>query len=193
MVNLAKIVNAGIPVSRDDLAGADALEEAMRAALAERGTCAVIPAVGAIAEDPLHALLAPPETPEGYVIDLPRGHPRDAELESRARRWFHEAGLPQNLVNGIVREYCRCLATRPDAGDSDRAAAELARGWGPAQADEIARARAVLARCAQSDEMLALLDESGFGNNPWLIRSLAAFGAVPIAARPDAAADGGRP
>jgi hypothetical protein len=197
MVNSPKMMQFGMPAVAGDItggdnSGGDALEEIMRAALAERGDAAAKPPAGADA-DPLHALLAAPQTPDGYVIDLPRGHPRDAELEGRARRWFHEAGLPQNLVNGIVREYCRCLAAAPDAGGGDRAAAELARGWGDDRAGEIAGARAVIARCADPTEILALLEESGFGNNPWLIRSLAAFGQLPPGNRPGDALPGSRP
>jgi hypothetical protein len=165
----------------------DPLEEVMRAALAERGQA--LPTGLPPAEDPLAAAFSVPEGPDRYAIEVPRGIDRDAAFETRARGWFHEAGLPQNLVNGIVREYCRCLA-QPDAGrDEGRAMTELARDWGSDCARKIELARAVIGRCGDAPAIEAVLAESGLGNNPWLIRSLAAFAELPGAMR----GTGGRP
>lgn len=165
----------------------DPLEEVMRAALAGSGQ-AIPPASGE--RDPLAASFTPPTDPDAYMIQVPRGIARDGTLETKARRWFHEAGLPQNLVSGIVQEYCRCLA-KPVAADGDegRVMAELARDWGPECARKIDLARAVIARCGDTADIENVLAESGLGNNPWLIRSLAAFAELPA----DMGQDAGRP
>lgn len=163
----------------------DPLEEAMRAALAGRGH-----AVSAAPSetDPLAAAFTSPRDPDKYLIQVPRGIERDGGFEAKARRWFHEAGLPQNLVSGIVQEYCRCLS-QPDmsrtASDENRVMAELTRDWGSECARKIDLARAVIARCGDPAAVEEVLAETGFGNNPWLIRSLAAFAELPTEMRQD--------
>lgn len=154
------------------------LEQAMRAALVENGRA--LPPVAA-GPDPLAAAFQAPASADQYSFALPRGLDRDTALETQARQWFYEAGLPQGLVNGIVREYCRCLETVPPADAEARARAELAREWGEACDSKIALARQVIARCKDAAAIDDLLADSGLGNNPWLIRSLAAFGDLPAA------------
>lgn len=161
----------------------DALHEIMRAALAEQGQ--TLPQV-ADSADPLAEAFAPPEGADQYVIDVPRGIERDGDFEAKARQWFHEAGLPQGLVRGIVQEYCRCLSAPPEKmADEQGVLAELGRDWGADCAAKVALARAVIARCGDAAEIEEILSTSGLGNNAWLIRSLAAFAELP---RPDSAA-----
>lgn len=160
--------------------GEESLEEAMRAALAAGNR----PVPVAEPEDPLAAAFQPPASPDQYQLAVPRHLTRDPALEAQARQWFHEAGLPQGLVNGILREYCRCLEAIPSADAEARANAELARDWGPDCASRIALARSVIARCRDVDGVSGFLAESGLGNNPWLIRSLAALAVLPATGGP---------
>jgi hypothetical protein len=166
----------------------DPLEAAMREALLARGhdlAPSHAPETHGGAAGPLDAAMgaavAPPPRAEDYVIRLPRAIAPDPELEAAARSWFHAAGLPQNLVNGIVAAYCRCLAAPPGAAEgtpgrpAEMARAELAREWGEACDSRIALARSVIARCAGQPQIAAILAESGLGDDPWLIRSLAAL------------------
>lgn len=166
------------PVAGDSFPD-DSLEEIMRAALAARGQVPDSAADMPAADDPFAAAFAAPGGADRYAIHLPRGMSRDAELEAEARQWFHEAGLPQGIVNGIVREYCRCLGQAPAADDEAGARAELAREWGPDYARRIDQARGIIARCRDAARIADLLAETGLGNNPWLIRSLAALADMP--------------
>lgn len=166
--------------------GEDSLEEAMRAALATANH--PVPAVEP--EDPLAAAFQAPESADQYQLTVPKHLIRDPALEAQARQWFHEACLPQGLVNGILREYCRCLETAPAVDAEARANAELAREWGPDCARQIELARGIIGRCRDVEGVSDLLAESGLGNNPWLIRSLAALADLP--APPASPAKGGR-
>lgn len=168
----------------DPYPAADPLEAAMREALLARGQSVSddFQPSGVAASDPLAealgAAFTPPPRAEDYVIRLPRAIEPDRALEAAARSWFHAAGLPQGLVNGIVAAYCRRLEAPSGEAESARtesARAELAREWGEACDSRIALARSVLARCAGQGEIAAILAESGLGNDPWLIRSLAAL------------------
>lgn len=163
------------------------LAEAMRQGMEER--CAPVdPAAGLAVDTPEGAEpdgtgpfdLAPPADPADYVLALPRGVERDAELEAAARRWFHAAGLPQSLAAAITREYCRHVCAPPDAtaGQRQHAAtmAELRRDWGPDFDRKLARAQDVVASCQGGDALTAALIESGLGDNAWLLRMLAALG-----------------
>lgn len=159
----------------------ESLEAVMRAALAERGRSFPVAgpdggdgAAAPTPADPLAEVFAPPVGPDQYQIRVPRDVTRDQELETRARQWFHRAGLPQGIVNGIVQEYCRCLAAPPSAA-GDQVMAELAREWGPDCQRKIALARDVIARCGGDGEVEGLLADSGLGDNPWLIRTLVAL------------------
>jgi hypothetical protein len=156
------------------------LHEIMRAALAERGQ--TLPQMEDSA-DPLAEALVRPSGADQYVIDMPRGIERNGDLEVKARQWFHEAGLPQGLVRGIVQEYCRCLSATPQKMDDEQGTlAELARDWGQDCARKVKLARSVIARCGDATEIEGVLSASGLGNNAWLIRSLAALAELP---RPD--------
>lgn len=166
--------------------GEESLEEAMRAALAAGNRAVPV----AEPEDPLAAAFRAPGSADQYQLAVPKHFTRDSALEAQARQWFLEARLPQGLVNGILREYCRCLEAAPPADAEARANAELARDWGPDCARRIELARSVIGRCRDVEGVSALLAESGLGNNPWLIRSLAALADLPDQA--DLPATGGR-
>ena len=153
----------------------DSLDDMMRQVLAARGvaTAADQPADPS---DGLAAAVAAPDTAARYHIAVPPDLQRDAELEAKARQWFHRAGLPQGAVSGIVQEYCRQLCADRSAEDSNRqqrALAELAQEWGPDYPRKIAAARALVARCDGAEELAEILGSTGLGDNPWLIRTLA--------------------
>lgn len=181
---------------RPRAAAEDPLENAMREALAAQGRVPVPPDAAALPSggpgDPLDAIfgraLMPPESADQYDIRIPRGIDRDAALETEARRWFHEAGLPQGLVNGIVEAYCRCLASESPAADAEAGArAELAREWGPDCERRIARAQSIIARCRDRAAIADILGTTGLGNDAWLVRSLAALADADSAADPEGA------
>ena len=124
---------------------------------------------------------APPARPEDYRFDvLPDALQHDAALESKARGWFHRAGLPTWLARNIVAEWNRLAADPPTeaANESTAVATEhaLRDAWGGAYDARISAARALLADLNEP-ELLTLLDRSGLANSEYLIRQLAAFAA----------------
>lgn len=152
------------------------LDAAMRQALAARGVHAPSGQTVGPRDDLADAMRAPMD-PQGYQIAVPTDFERDADLEAKARQWFHRAGLPQGAVNGIVQAYCRQLcAEDPHAPESlGRAQAELAQEWGAAYPQKIAAVQALIERCGGAEEVADLLGTTGLGNDAWLIRTLAAI------------------
>ncbi len=171
------------------------LEEAMKAALAARGQVQKVDGPGFDRLIPAQydnsgaaSLLQAPRDPEAYQISVPTGMDRDAELEAKARQWFHRAGLPQGVASGIVDAYCRKLCGKDPADpmQAERAEAELARDWGDGYGRKIAAVQDLINRCGGAEELAEILGETGLGNDPWLIRTLAAIaeaGSAPGAAR----------
>jgi hypothetical protein len=157
----------------------ESLDDMMQQVLAVRG---VTPVQGmsvdprVVAPDPIARAFAAPVSAERYQIAVPPDMMRDAELEAKARQWFHRAGLPQGAVSGIIQEYCRQLCANDqsmDAGGAQRIQAELAQEWGPDYQRKVEAARALVAKSGGAAELAEILGSSGLGDNPWLIRTLA--------------------
>jgi hypothetical protein len=144
--------------------------------------------VAAPSSDGLADAFAVPTDPAAYHITVPAEFERDAELEAKARRWFHQAGLPQSVVNGIVQAYCRALCLPlPDesvpnmAAGMSPSAGMLESEWGPDFPRKVAAAQEILAKAGDSTEIAALLAETGLGDDPWLIRTLATLAELQAA------------
>lgn len=125
------------------------------------------------------AFFESPANAKDYCFDpAPHGLPYDAELEQKARGWFHEAGIPQWLARNVVREWNRTIERQPDPRRAESAAAaterSLRRTWGDRYEARIDAARS-LVRSLKSDEVMDLLDRSGLANNEYLIRQLVAL------------------
>lgn len=158
---------------------AESLEDVMRQVLASRG----MPTPQDAAVDPRTAsgdtfadAFAAPDAADRYHIAVPPDMERDAALEAKARQWFHRAGLPQSAVSGIVQEYCRHLCAGEQAvGPQATAQAMLAQEWGPDYQRKVAAAQALIAKSGGAAELAEILGSSGLGDNPWLIRTLAAL------------------
>lgn len=155
----------------------ESLDDMMREVLAARGV--PIPQEGQPAGDIFADAFAAPEGAERYHIAVPPDMTRDAELEAKARQWFHRAGLPQGAVSGIIQEYCRQLCADDQAGDctgrQQSAQAELTQEWGPDYQRKVAAARALITRSGGAEELADILNSTGLGDSPWLIRTLAAL------------------
>ena len=125
------------------------------------------------------SFLRQPAAPEDYRFDpVPPSLQHDADLEEKARGWFHEAGAPPWLARNVAREWNRALENLPDEARQaeDAAATEksLRRLWGDAYDGKIAAARSVV-EALKSDDVFGLLDRSGLANNEYLIRQLASL------------------
>jgi hypothetical protein len=138
------------------------------------------------------ALLQPPARPQDYRLpDAPAGMDRLApEDDKMLREFFHAGALNQGEATWAVNEAYRAakqmrelargnpstLAQRTDDAivlTAGRAAAELARTWGPDYEAKMAIARAEAARLtAGHPEMLRILAETTLGNSVPLIRLL---------------------
>lgn len=125
------------------------------------------------------AHFAAPAGPEDYRFDaVPTALKHDAELEAKARDWFHRAGAPAWLARNIVAEWNRRAADPPSdvAIESDAVATEhaLRAAWGDGYDGRIAAVREVLS-ALDDPGLIALLDRSGLTNSEYLIRQLAAL------------------
>ena len=159
------------------MATAKTLEAAMQEALAARGLQppAAAPATSPADNDDMHGALSAPGAPEQYRIAVPSAFERDAGLETKARQWFHRAGLPQGAVNGIVDAYCRQLCNESAPGDPGSVEAALRQDWGADYPRKIEAAQSLIARCGGAEELAEILSRTGLGNDAWLIRTLAAI------------------
>lgn len=140
------------------------------------------PAATATAEQLENWLTSTPATPDAYEIELPGVLVRDAEFEGEARGLFHAAGLNQMEATVVSRAYAAVLSDppTPERIERDRAGAEKAlkaiwRAPGEYEAN-VGRARKVLAEAKVSPRVLEMLEVSGFGNNPYLVKALADAG-----------------
>ena len=134
----------------------------------------VIPHAG-----PGQSLFAPPKDPKEYRFDAaPYGMEYDADLEQRARGWFHQAGVPQWLARNIVREWNRTVEMGPDPERAEVQAAateqSLRRRWGGDYESRVAAAQA-LVRSLNSEEVIDILDRSGLANSEYLVLQFAAL------------------
>lgn len=173
----------------------NSLDDVMRQVVAARGMDAPqVPAAAnrAGSADAFADAFTAPEAADRYHIAVPPDMDRDAELEAKARQWFHRAGLPQSVVSGIVQEYCRhlCGDGAPPETGAQLAQAQLAQEWGPDYQRKIAAAQALLAKSGGADELSEILGSSGLGDNPWLIRTLVAL--AELDPQPDPHLAGGK-
>jgi len=164
------------------MAQARSLEAAMQEALAARGLRPAAATAPTLApKDDFAGALAAPQSPDHYQIAVPADFERDAALETKAREWFHRAGLPQGAVNGIVEAYCRQICCDPATSRGNagtQAQAELMRDWGSDYPRKIAAAQALIAKCGGAEELAEILGSTGLGDDAWLIRTLAAIAEI---------------
>lgn len=132
------------------------------------------------------AKLGIPEAPDKYTLrrpELPAGVPYDEALEKAALPVAHKLGLTPHQLQGLVD-----FVTKHRLGEAVTAAqsmqlamadterelrAEFGKGY-DSQVTLAARA----ARRFGGDELIAALNETGFGNNPYLVRAFAKIGAM---------------
>jgi hypothetical protein len=127
-----------------------------------------------------------PAVPAGYALrrpDLPDGIAWDEGFEQAALPIAHGLGLTPQQLQGLMDFYAshqaEAFATAGHARQhqQDQAATALKDEWGPDYAVKLAQA-ARAARYFGGEDLLTLLNESGLGNNPQLIRAFEKAGAV---------------
>ena len=129
---------------------------------------------------------AAPDTPKPYALkrpDLPEGIPWDEGFEKAAMPIAHGLGLTPHQVQGLMDFYAShhveafTAAGRLRQQDEARASEALRAEWGPDYTVKLSQA-ARAARYFGGEELVNLLNESGLGNNPQLIRAFERAGAL---------------
>ena len=127
-----------------------------------------------------------PAAPTGYALrrpDLPDGIAWDEGFEQAALPIAHGLGLTPQQLQGLMDFYAShqaeafATAGRARQHQQDQAATALKDEWGPDYAVKLAQA-ARAARYFGGEDLLTLLNESGLGNNPQLIRAFEKAGAL---------------
>ena len=160
---------------------------------------ATIPAADAPAEAwaAFHARLGRPETPDGYVLDLPEtlaeGVAPDDGLLARFRETAHGLGLlprqAQGLCDWWLGENGAALAAAARRGDEATRDAETAlrEAWGARYDERLEQARRGALELG-GRALLRHLEESGLGDDAPLLKALARAGEMLGEARADGAA-----
>lgn len=128
--------------------------------------------------------LGVPDKPDGYQLQrpqLPAGMPYDESFEQEMRAAAHGLGLAPWQVQGMLDRYAGYAGRQfGDIGKLSEQArvsaeSELQREWGNAYAAKLSHAKRTVATFG-GESAVAELNQSGLGNNPALIRMLAAVG-----------------
>jgi hypothetical protein len=127
-----------------------------------------------------------PGEPAGYQLarpQLPEGVPYDEAFEQAALPVAHKLGLMTHQVQGLLDFYAThqaeafAAAGRARQLEETRASEALRAEWGPDYTVKLSQA-ARAARYFGGEELVSLLNESGLGNNPQLIRAFERAGAL---------------
>jgi len=135
---------------------------------------------------PANPAPANPDTPQPYALkrpDLPEGIPWDEGFEKAALPIAQGLGLTPHQLQGLMDFYAShqveafAAAGRQRQQDEARASEALRAEWGPDYTVKLTQA-ARAARYFGGEELVSLLNESGLGNNPQLIRAFERAGAL---------------
>jgi hypothetical protein len=132
-------------------------------------------------DDAARAKLGIPAKPEEYKLTrpkLPDGMPYDEALEAAALPIAHKLGLTPPQLQGLVDFIAihRAGETEQVLGawqaETEAASEALRKEWG-ANYDRQLSLAARTAKRVGGDELMTALNDSGFGNNPHLVRAFA--------------------
>lgn len=138
-------------------------------------------------DEAARAKLGIPKDPTGYQIDrskfqLPEGMPWDENFEKAALPIAHKLGLTPAQMSGLMEFYAGYAGEGFKQNQASTAAAmnasaqALKQEWGAAYDQKLSLASRA-AKHFGGDDLIKALNDSGFGNNPHLIRALAKVGA----------------
>jgi hypothetical protein len=125
--------------------------------------------------------LGRPDKPEGYKLtkpsDLPKGFPYQEEMMKGFAKVAHETGLSEKQVSSLCKWYLQSEVDSWDgmARDSAQAMQEaesvLRKEYGNAYDQRIGAAKVLIEKFG-GPELKAVLDGTGIGNNPLLVKFL---------------------
>lgn len=131
------------------------------------------------------AVFAPPQSLTAYQFatgPAPEGAEHNLEFEQANRAALFEAGIPTSIGSQMATLWDRAMATdlpspaQIEQGRQEGMAA-LSKAWGQDFDRNLALARSVVAQMqAKQPAIMGMLEESGLGNNVWLIQTLANIG-----------------
>ena len=128
--------------------------------------------------DSFYNQMGRPETPEGYEF----GDDPDNELEFY-RNATHQLGLTQDQAQNMLDLYASVQEEQNEANDKATAdfavnsQIELKREWGADYDGRLDQAQRAFSQLA-SPEFSSLMDETGLGNHPELVKAFAKIGAM---------------
>ena len=147
------------------------------------GSRVAIPGEGATDEERngFYNRLGRPEAADGYSlpndVQLRDGMEWDPELVKAANGEFHKLGLTQAQAQGVMRYYVGTLNNRAEGEETTRtqameaSVASLKEEWGDSYESNVNAAKEALGKFG-SDELKALVADSGLGNNQHFIKML---------------------
>jgi len=169
------------------------------------GRSVVVPGAGADDDERarFYGRLGRPDAPGDYAVSLPDDLPEHLRpdeagqaLQSSFLDAMHKAGASPEIVQSAIDWYYGTLRDADtDAGqfvERSQADSEAAmrREWGGAYDDNVAYARRALQQYG-GDDLVALLDQTGLGNNAALLRAFARVGQTTGEDRPQTGTAGG--
>jgi hypothetical protein len=132
--------------------------------------------------DKVYKALGRPDDAKGYELqkpeNLPEGMEYSDDLEAKFREFAFEKGLTQTQAQDLRDFHLANMVSEFTAGQTEQAGrieevmADLQREWGRATDQKIGAASHA-AKTLGGEEFAAMLDETGLGNDPRLIRGFA--------------------
>lgn len=146
------------------------------------GSAIRVPKADAPAEeyDALYARLGRPESPEKYEFKRPtvaEGVKYDEDMEKAFKGIAHKNGLSTRQAQGILDSYNELQAGRMSkfTGAMEEGVTGLKKEWGQSFDRNIELARQSVRKLG-GDEMVSLLEETGLGNHPAMIKFFSKMG-----------------
>jgi hypothetical protein len=127
--------------------------------------------------DVLTFATAPPSIAH-YQLDLPpKGVETSLDQEIAMRHLFLDSGVPAHLGQEASRLWNQAILNPPSEIDrtlqGKAAQVSLEQAWGPDFQKNLAAAQGIVAQMAKTrPEVVQMLEDSGLGNNAYLIKSL---------------------
>jgi len=120
---------------------------------------------------------APPSIAHYQFEPAPKGVETSIEQEVAMRHLFLESGIPAPVGAEVNRLWNQAILNPPSEIDrtlqGKAAQVSLEQAWGPDFQKNLAAAQGIVAQMAKTrPEVVQMLEDSGLGNNAYLIRSL---------------------
>lgn len=131
--------------------------------------------------DAFYARLGRPETPDKYEFtrpQVPENVKYDEEMETAFKGMAHKAGLSPRQAQALLEGYNEMQVKRLSGytGQMEQGIAALKKEWGANYEKQIGLASRVVKEVG-GEEMINLLNETGLGNHPTLVKFFAKLGA----------------